>query len=64
MTPALWAVVDAVLWAALYEARMHWRHLLKSNVFSLEAANAGAYARQLEQHLGWWRSCWPVGGGE
>jgi hypothetical protein len=63
VTPLLFAVVDMVLWAAMYEAQMHWRQLLSRNGSGWETANAGLYARQMEQHLGWWRSCWPVGGG-
>jgi hypothetical protein len=48
MSPVLFAVVDAVLEAA---ANHEWR--------------CGTRAKTLarDQVLGWWRSCWPAGGG-
>lgn len=54
----LLAMVDAVLAEARRESTAHWRALLAANALSPEARNAGAYARQMSQHLGWWRSTW------
>jgi hypothetical protein len=54
----LFAVVDAVLKASTADAKDHHKALLASHALSPEARNAGVYARQLEQHLGWWRSTW------
>jgi hypothetical protein len=48
MSPALFAMVDAVLWA-------EWRWAVRNGVHPV------AY-RTLRGRVGWWRSCWPVGG--
>jgi hypothetical protein len=56
----LFAMVDAVLSHAMHEAKAHHYDLLGTHALSPDARNAGIYARQMAQHLGWWRSCWPL----
>lgn len=67
MTPALFALVDAVLaqeanesrfWrsSAMWESRLHGRDRLRLRIES-------ARFKVARSHLGWWRSLWPLGGG-
>lgn len=58
ITALLFAMVDAVLADSLREAKVHHKALIASNVMDGRAGNAHAYALQLTQHLGWWRSTW------
>lgn len=67
MTPALFALVDAVLWshyAGNYGYMRRMRGCWKRAGLKGHERNAHCVmAKYRVESVGWWRSLWPLGGG-